>query len=195
MLSKLVKRLRHRYELRKCDRFTIADYFRKRGAQVGRNCSIIPTDLGTEPYLIKIGNNVAIAQGVRFITHDGGTAVFRREHPDLQVFGPIVIEDDCVIGQNAILMPNVRIGKGSIVAAGSVVVADVAPGTIAMGIPARAFGSVEKYKEKCLERWKMQRPPDVVVEPGETWWTSRHFQGNRDKLREHLLKVFATELA
>jgi acetyltransferase-like isoleucine patch superfamily enzyme len=182
------------YELRKYDRFTIAEYFRKQGAQIGENCSIIPTTLGTEPYLVKIGNHVAVAAGVKFMTHDGGAWLFREEIPELQIFGPIIIEDNCVIGQNTILFPNIRIGSNSIIGAGSVVISDVPSDTVAMGVPARPLGSVAKYKEKCLERWKVQRPPAYLLEAGADWWRSNHLDHNRNKLREHLLKIFETEL-
>lgn len=190
----LVARLRSSYELRKYTPYTRAEYFRRQGAQVGENCFIVPTHLGTEPYLVKIGNHVAIANGVVFITHDGAAWVFRDEVPDTQVFGPIVIEDNCIVGQNAILFPNIRIGKNSIVGAGSVVISDVPPNTIVMGVPARPLGSVDKYREKCLDRWKAQRPQDVVLEPGETWWNSKHFGQNREKLRRHLTQLFRDQL-
>lgn len=193
-LRSFIKRVGGRYELRKYDRFTIAEYFRKQGAQIGENCSIIPTVLAAEPYLVKIGNHVTIAQGVKFLTHDGAPWIFRDEIPDLQVFGPIVIEDNCVIGQNAVLFPNIKIGRNAIVGAGSVVISDVPENTIAMGAPARPFGSVAKYKEKCIERWKAQKPPDCVLDPGEDWWSSKHFNENREKLKKHLLTVFKDQL-
>jgi len=178
------------WELNKYDRFTIAEYFRKQGAQVGEGCSIIPTSLGTEPYLVKIGNRVTIATGVAFITHDGGAWLFRDEVPDIQIFGPIVIEDDCVIGANAMLLPNIRIGRKSIVGAGSVVISDIPPESIAVGVPARVFGSIHRYREKCLTRWEMQKPPDVEIEPGTDWWHSGNFESNVKKLREHLCALF-----
>lgn len=194
LIRGLIRRAKTSYEKRQYTPATIAEYLRKSGAQVGEGCYIIPKDVGTEPYLVKIGNHVAIASGVAFITHDGGPWIFREEIPDIQVFGPIVIEDNCLIGQNAILFPNIRIGKNSIVAAGSVVISDVPPNTIVMGVPARPMGSVEKYKEKCLERWSAQRPPDAVIESGATWWSSRHFQENRAKLRRHLTELFREQL-
>jgi acetyltransferase-like isoleucine patch superfamily enzyme len=181
-------------ELSRYNSFTIAEYFRKQGAQIGDGCSIIPTSLGTEPYLVKIGNHVTIANGVGLGTHDGGCWILRNEIPNIQVFGPIVIEDNCVIGQNAIIFGNVRIGKNSIVGAGSVVISDVPENTIVMGVPARPFGSVEKYKQKCIERWEIQHPPDAVIEPGKNWWSSKHINKNTQKLREHLLKVFSKDL-
>ncbi len=194
MLVNIIRKLKRSYELRKYNPSTIADYFRKQGAQIGDHCQIVPTHLGMEPYLVKIGNHVTIAQGVKFMTHDGATWIFRHEMPDIQVFGPIVIEDNCVIGQDAIIFPNVRIGKNSVVGASSVVISDVPPDTIVMGVPARPLGSTAKYREKCIERWQAQRPPDCKIDPGENWWNSRHFQENRAKLKEHLLKIFETEL-
>ena len=48
----------------------------------------------------------------------------------------IIIEDDVWIGRNAIVMPGVRIGKGSIIGAGSVVTKDVEPLSVMGGVPA-----------------------------------------------------------
>jgi acetyltransferase-like isoleucine patch superfamily enzyme len=190
----LYHRVRKSFEMRRSTPYTRADYLRLQGAQVGDNCFIVPTFVGTEPYLVKIGNHVAVAGGVTFMTHDGAAWVFRNEVPDLQVFGPIVIEDNCIIGQNAVLCPNVRIGPNSVVAAGSVVISDVPPNTLAMGVPARAWGSLEKYREKCLQRWAEQRPRGVVIEPGESWWNTRHHAANRERLRENLLALFDDQL-
>lgn len=193
-IAGVLQKIRKAYELRKYNPYTIAAYLRKQGAQIGENCYIVPTHLSTEPYLVKIGDHVAIAQGVLFITHDGGPWIFRADVPDIQVFGPIVIEDNCVIGADAVLFPNIRIGKNSIVGANSVVISDVPPDTIVMGVPARPLGSVVKYREKCLERWSRQKPPGCVLETGETWWNSKHFEQNRGKLRDHLLQLFKAEL-
>jgi acetyltransferase-like isoleucine patch superfamily enzyme len=181
-------------EKRKYTPNTRAEYLRKLGAQVGEGCFIIPTEVGTEPYLVKIGNHVAIAEQVSFMTHDGAVWVFRDEVPDLQVFGPIVIEDNCIIGRDVVLCPNIRIGPNSVVGAGSVVISDVPPNTLVMGVPARVWGSLDKYREKCLQRWAEQRPPDTEIEPGETWWSSRHHPANRQRLEKHLLALFKDQL-
>jgi acetyltransferase-like isoleucine patch superfamily enzyme len=193
-IRSLYNKVRQSLELRKYNRFTIAEYFRKQGAQIGEGCNIIPTFLATEPYLVKIGNHVGIAQGVKLITHDGGTWILRKENPNIQGFGPIIIEDNCIIGQNAILFPNIKIGPNSIVGAGSVVITDVPPNTIVMGIPARPFGSIEKYKEKCMNRWETQEPPDYKLDSGENWWNTKHAKENSVKLKKHLLKIFENQL-
>ena len=172
---------------------TIAKYFRKQGAQIGKGCSILTLRLGKEPYLVKIGNHVQVGSDVVFATHDGGAWIFREEIPNMQVFGPIIIEDNCVIGEGVVLFPNIRIGKNSIVGAGSVVISDIPPNTIVMGGPARPMGSIEKYKEKCIARWKEQKPPGIIIEQGRNWWNSKNFRENRKKLRQHLTDLFMNQ--
>lgn len=194
VMRKLVSKIKRGYELSKYDNFTIAEYFRKQGAQIGEGCYIVPRVLGTEPYLVKIGNNVCISIGVHFHTHDGGTWIFRREMPDLRVFGPIIIEDNCLIGDSVHILPNVTIGRNSIVGAGSVVISDVPPGSIVMGIPARRFGSVEKYREKCIERWKALKPPDFVAGLSEQYDSAPKRKEILEQLRKHLQIVFETTL-
>jgi len=51
--------------------------------------------------------------------------------------GKIIIEEDVWIGTNAVIMPNVRIGRGSIVGANSVVTKNIEPFTIVGGVPAK----------------------------------------------------------
>lgn len=190
----LCHKVKNHIELSRYDNFTIAQYFRAQGAQIGDDCYIIPRSLGTEPYLVKIGNHVSIATDVKFITHDGGPWVFRRDHPDLQVFGPIIIEDNCVIGRDAILFCNTRIGPNSIVGAGSVVISDVPPNTVVMGVPARPFGSLEKYKQKCLERWRIQKPSNSLFPAGSSTSLPSNIAPQRKKLRHHLLQIYSHEL-
>jgi len=50
---------------------------------------------------------------------------------------PVVIEDDVLVGANAVVIEGVRIGKGSVVAAGAVVIEDVPENVVVGGIPAR----------------------------------------------------------
>ncbi len=50
---------------------------------------------------------------------------------------PVVVEDNVLVGANAVLIEGVRVGEGSVVAAGSVVIQDVPPGVVVAGVPAR----------------------------------------------------------
>lgn len=62
---------------------------------------------------------------------------------------PCIIEDDVLIGANAVILEGVRVGKGSVVAAGSVVVEDVPSGVVVAGTPAKIVKSVDdKTKDK-----------------------------------------------
>lgn len=76
-----------------------------------------------------IGNDVFIGPGA-VLTNDPYPI---RTSAELE--GP-TIEDDVSIGANATLLPGVRVGEGSFVAAGAVVTDDVPPGQLAVGAPA-----------------------------------------------------------
>lgn len=90
---------------------------------------------GREAKLV-IGENVDIAREVRIwtATHD--------PHDDFhRVVGKdVTIEDFAWIGTRATVLPGVRIGRGAVVAAGSVVTRDVPPMAIVAGVPARQIG-------------------------------------------------------
>jgi acetyltransferase-like isoleucine patch superfamily enzyme len=109
-------------------------------------------NLGTEPYLVSIGRHVTITSRVSFITHDGGTWVFRERPEFLHVikYGRIIVHDNCFIGFSAILLPGVSIGPNSVVAAGAVVANDVPPGEVWGGVPARRICTVEEYSARAL---------------------------------------------
>lgn len=56
---------------------------------------------------------------------------------------PVVIEDDVVIGANAVILEGVRIGKGAVVAAGAVVTKDVPANSVVAGTPARVIKTID----------------------------------------------------
>jgi acetyltransferase-like isoleucine patch superfamily enzyme len=125
-------------------------YARSLGVHVGEHCRFPPSagTFGTEPYLIKIGNHVEVTYGARFITHDGGVWVFRENDPEIEVFGPIVVEDNVFIGNYAIILPGVTIGRDSVIGAGAVVTRDVPSGSVVAGVPARVIENTEEYAQK-----------------------------------------------
>jgi 2,3,4,5-tetrahydropyridine-2,6-dicarboxylate N-acetyltransferase len=62
---------------------------------------------------------------------------------------PVIIEDDVLIGANAVVLEGVRVGQGSVVAAGAVVTKDVPPFTVVAGTPAKKIKDIdEKTKSK-----------------------------------------------
>ena len=89
---------------------------------------------------IEIGNNVRLAAGVQLLGYpghpiDAATRATGAPETDDQV-GDIVLEDDVWLATRVMVMSGVRIGRGTIVAAGSVVTRDLPPGVIAAGVPA-----------------------------------------------------------
>ena len=52
---------------------------------------------------------------------------------------PVIVEDNVLIGANAVVIEGCRIGHDAVVAAGAVVISDVAPGTVVAGCPARVI--------------------------------------------------------
>lgn len=99
-------------------------YARHIGVQIGENCLISTYNWSSEPYLIKIGNNVQVTQDVYFHTH-GGAHVARTRIPDFDVFGKIEIKDNAYIGSASHIMPGVTIGRNSMIAAGSIITKSV----------------------------------------------------------------------
>lgn len=82
---------------------------------------------------LKIGNHVGIASQV---------LIYNDEHdinsPDYgNSFGPVEIGDYVFIGPRAIILPNIKIGKGAIVAAGAIVTKDIPDFEIWGGVPAK----------------------------------------------------------
>ena len=52
---------------------------------------------------------------------------------------PVIVEDNVLIGANAVVIEGCRVGHDAVVAAGAVVVSDVAPNTVVAGCPARVI--------------------------------------------------------
>jgi acetyltransferase-like isoleucine patch superfamily enzyme len=102
---------------------------------------------------IEIGRDVHIAQGCAFYPYDHGILpgelIWKQP---LTAKGNITIEDDVWLGFGVIVLSGVRIGRGAVVGAGSVVTQSIPDGGIAVGVPARvikmrgqkAEGSVKK---------------------------------------------------
>ena len=132
---------------------------RKAGLTIPDDCILMRPfpNFGDEPYLVTIGHNVGFAAEVLFITHDGGTRVFRSQERYKKVlkFGRITILDNCVIGQRVIILPGVTIGPNSVVAAGSVVSRNIPPGVLAAGNPAKPVMTTHQYAE-----WSLAATPD-----------------------------------
>jgi acetyltransferase-like isoleucine patch superfamily enzyme len=135
---------------------------KKKGLLIADDCRFegFP-NFGSEPYLVSIGKHVALASEVTFITHDGGTYVFRDQEKYRKVikYGRITVKDNCVIGYRTTILPGVTIGPNAVVAAGSVVSRNVPPDVLAAGNPAQPVMSIHQYAE-----WALAATPEYDVE-------------------------------
>lgn len=125
------------------------------GVNVGDNLHIYGNPyvmFGTEPWCITLGNNVHITKECLFITHDGGTLLFRDIIPDLEITAPIKIGNNVYIGTRSMILPGVTIGDNVIIAAGSVVTKDVPENTVFGGVPARKIKTISEYLEGAKKK-------------------------------------------
>ena len=108
------------------------------GLTMGDNSNIGPYNYIGCSGKITIGNNVMLAPRVSIYAENH---VF--DHPEILLRDQgvekkeVIIEDDCWIAANSILLAGVTIGKGSVVAAGSVVTENVPPYSVVAGVPAK----------------------------------------------------------
>ena len=125
------------------------DYAKKVGVNFKGRCRVYGNvGWGSEPWIITIGDNCYITAGAKFITHDGGTLIFRDRVPDLEITKPIVLGDNVYLGNNVTIMPGVTIGNNVVVGAGSIVTKDVPDNSVVAGVPARFIKTIDEYFEK-----------------------------------------------
>jgi acetyltransferase-like isoleucine patch superfamily enzyme len=102
---------------------------------------------------IKSGTFIECSGGVRIGRHfhaGRGLTIFSTNHnyrsdrlipyDEVDLPGPVVIEDCVWVGANVSIVPGVTVGEGAVVAMGAVVTRDVPPGAVVAGNPARIVG-------------------------------------------------------
>lgn len=136
-------------------KFSHVGYAKKIGVNFGENLHIYGNPysmFGSEPWCITLGDNVHITRDVLFVTHDGGTLLYRHLIPDLEITSPIIVGNNVYIGVRSIILPGVTIGDNSIIAAGSIVTKDVLPNSVVGGVPAKFIKSSQDYLEGVKRR-------------------------------------------
>ena len=148
-------------------------------AEFGNNCFFCTRIIPSEPYMIKIHDNVVIAANVSFITHDIINDMLARklgvkpgklfsEYP----MGTIEIFDNVAIGANTTILYNTKIGPNALVAAGSVVTKDVPQGAIVAGNPARVIGRLDDLIEKRKKNKQAPINRDSIEDIMRFYWQS-----------------------
>lgn len=137
----------------KSDSESYLNYYRKKGAKIGKGCVVFePTNTMIDvsrPYLIEIGDNVQILKGVTILTHGYDWAVLKGKYNE--VLGnarPVKIGSNVFIGRNATILGNVKIGNNVIIGAESVVTKDIPDDCVVAGTPAKPIKTIEEYYNK-----------------------------------------------
>lgn len=120
--------------------------------QVGKMTygSLYVLEWGNPLERLEIGHYVSIAGNVTFVLGGNHSTIGMTSFPvsakknlnkniDAGTKGPIIINDDVWIGCNVTILSGVEIGRGAVIAAGSVVTKDVAPYAVAGGNPAKTI--------------------------------------------------------
>lgn len=118
---------------------------------IGKNFFFQPRKLPSDPKLIKFGDNVIVAGGTTFITHDMAHQVFNNMNTGSYFYyyaRPIEVGNNVFIGGNTTILPNIKIGSNVIIGAGSVVTKDIPDNSIAVGVPCKKIGTFDDYLEK-----------------------------------------------
>lgn len=115
---------------------------------IGQNCSINPYTVIYGHGSTVIGNNVLIAGHCMIIpaNHNFKSAKIPIVKQGLTQKG-ICIEDDVWIGGNCMILDGVTLGRGSVIAAGSVVNKSTSPFTVYAGVPAKVIDKRDYYHD------------------------------------------------
>lgn len=126
---------------------------RKSGMKIGNRVEVFhPSTVNidmTRPWLIDIGDDVQITEGVTILTHGYDWAVIKGIYGE--VFGSsggVIIGNNVFIGMRATILKGVHIGNNVVIGANSLVNKDVPNNVVIAGNPAHVIMSIEEYYEK-----------------------------------------------
>lgn len=128
-------------------------YLRSLGMKIGEESTIyVPTKTQidtTRPWLIDIGKNVKITEGVTILTHGFDWSVLKGVYGDvLGSSGGVKIGDNVFIGMQTTILKGVHIGNNVIIGANSLVNKDIPDNCVAAGNPCKVIMSLAEYYEK-----------------------------------------------
>ena len=137
----------------------LATFFKGGEIIIGDDCFLGPQSRIWATKKVQIGNRVLISHNVNIHDNNSHPIDWKLRHDEFLKFletgihqevdlnsQDIIIEDDVWIGFNSIILKGVRIGRGAIIGAGSLVVKDVEPWTVNVGNPLKCIKKLEPEK-------------------------------------------------
>jgi len=149
-MKNLIKKLFKSY---RSDSESYVKWLRKKGCLVGTRTVIYNPQTTlidvTRPWMIKIGDDVKITEGVTVLSHGYDWSVLKGTHGEvLGSAGKVEIGNNVFIGVKSTILKGVTIGDNVIIGANSLVNKDVQSNSVWGGVPARYIMSIEEYYDK-----------------------------------------------
>ncbi len=154
MIKKFLKKIIYGH---RCDGETYIKFLRSIGCRIGKETKVYaPRNVlidETRPWLIDIGDNVQITDGVRILTHGYDWSVLKVKYGNvLGSSGKVKIGNNVFIGVNTTVLKGVTIGNNVIIGANSLVNKDCVKEGVYGGDPVRYIMPLEEYFNKREER-------------------------------------------
>ncbi|MFR8226279.1 MAG: acyltransferase [Lachnospirales bacterium] len=132
-------------------------YLKSLGCMIGERCTIFsPTKTTidiTRPWLIEIGNDVQITEGVTILTHGYDWSVLKGVYGEvLGSSGGVKIGNNVFIGMKSTILKGVNIGNNVIIGANSLINKDVPDNCVVAGNPAKVIMTIDAYYQKRKEK-------------------------------------------
>lgn len=150
MVRSIIRRILYR---EKADSEQYVKWMRNKGAKIGERTVIFAPlktiiDM-TRPWLIDIGDDVQITEGVTILTHGYDWAVLKGVYGDvLGSAGRVKIGNNVFIGMHSTILKGVSIGNNVIIGANSLVTKNIPDNCVVVGNPAKVIMNLEEYYEK-----------------------------------------------
>ena len=133
------------------------------GGTIIYNTNHVLIDL-TRPWLVDIGNNVQITEGVTILTHGYDWSVLKGKYGKiLGSSGKVHIGNNVFIGVNSTILKGVTIGNNVIIGANSLVNKDIPDDVVVAGNPAKIIMSVDEYLKK-RENAQLEEATELTLE-------------------------------
>ena len=105
-----------------------------RSAKLGAGSIVQSGAILSADAVLGAGVKVNVAASVH---HDCRVGDFVTLAPGARLLGTVTVDDDCYVGAHAVVLPNLKIGRGATIGAGAIVTRDVPAGATVMGVPAK----------------------------------------------------------